>query len=1489
MKDKDKQRRSLQPLCAFLLAMVMVLTHVVGVMEVQAAGAIPAPTINPVFIDATSISGGNVHRGTINGKNARGTVHVSLKDSSGTEKANLSVTPTSGTTWKVKLPEGVTVAEGDTVTVYQEFDGQKSTATTANAQPSKASTVTPTMPSGEIWIEQTSSNQVNDDEQAEAVEMFNNANTAIAGDIKSVKFSIDGTDHAYYEVTYTDNSTSGKIEAPNLKIKQVTETSAAPTIEKVQVTDGQIVVTLENEVAAGTKFYFVSNFTDGEESGFCKNGSCKVDKSTSKEMSQAVSIEGKKVTFPINDKVNDLKLGKEFGIVVKEPHKFRSCAKKEPVVTTPAKVAVRDPHKLTDEDKKAIDKAIRDANTVNGKSKLPDGTGFINDPAFIEFDKDGNVTIISPNDVQVTWDSDGNPIYVKNPDGTYKVNDGAKVIKIPAKDLLKNIKPDAPAVALSDDKKSITITPNEKDTDANSIFVSYTGKDGKTKTTTATKDKNGTWSITEGEGSVDKNGVVTIPKDQVKGGTDVTAKVTDKGGIAEGDKDPLTSEQGTLTVKETIADKVEALGGLDPKDIKKWVGDDVNWKDGIKAKDSTKETEVNKLLEGATFEDATDTARKTDSAGTRPGKIKVKFDDNSELVVDNQTLYVSNHVTNKDAQNLPDDALEVEFQLGEGTKVNNVGSGAIEGKKDTPTLYQKYKVKPNTNLKDYKLPTINQSVVDSIKLSAQEGYVEPAWNTEDFTATKTNKIFTATATKAYNVTLEANGGDGNMAGAQVKENGTYKLPDNAFTPPNENQEFAGWLVNGATTVTKPGTDITITKDTVIKASWKPIELKAKFLPGEGATGSMEEKTVTKGSEFELPTPTFKAPTDKVFAGWKVNNEDGVKQAKDKIKISGDVTLTATWKDIEYKVTFNGTEGKGSMPEKLVKKGEEYTLPENGFEAPKDKVFDSWMVGTEKKSAGDAITINGDTEVKAVWKDIEYKVTFNGTEGKGSMPEKLVKKGEEYTLPENGFEAPKDKVFDGWMVGTEKKSAGDAITVNGDTEVKAVWKAKPVVPTPNPGGGEEPSPNPNPEQPQTIAAPKVTVDTKTGNLIITPPAGQDIKSVTVNYQDPTGADKKLVAEKSSDQWSLVLAATNGEKVDSSTGVITIPKGKYKLEEAVKAFANNKVNQKSDEAKATPVEVSYDVNGGSKEVESAITIKGESYVLPAIYELPEYLLTVPQGKEFAGWEVDGQTKQAGDSIQVNANTVVKALWKEPGKSSPVPAITWKGYWYLGANPVQVETTKKSPEMEIGRHYKYLYGYVDKTVRPEGMITRSEAAALIARLAELDMTDKTKPNFKDTPSAWYNSAINIMVKKDLMFGDKNGNFRPNEPITRGEFARALYYIDKKNDKVAPFADVKGHEFEAAINQAYGNDRIAGYPDGSFKPNAYIQRAEAARILNQYADRSASLAGMANVKNDLVRFTDINESHWAYCEVMEAANSHEYQRAKGTLPETWLKILDK
>ena len=237
------------------------------------------------------------------------------RQAGGTEEKTVTIPyATASQDWSVTLDSELVV--DDKVTVKQEAGGEISEGDVREVKKALNDQHKDElkMPSGEIWIEHPNANLVNEDEQAEAIEKLKGANPDIAQDFKSVKFSIDYTDHAYYEVTYTDGSTSGKIEATDLKIKEVTETSAAPTIQKVQVTDGQIIVTLHKEVAEGTKFYFINNFTDGEGKNFVENGSCKIDKSNSQEMSQAVTVNGTTVTFPIEDKVKDLELGKEFGI-----------------------------------------------------------------------------------------------------------------------------------------------------------------------------------------------------------------------------------------------------------------------------------------------------------------------------------------------------------------------------------------------------------------------------------------------------------------------------------------------------------------------------------------------------------------------------------------------------------------------------------------------------------------------------------------------------------------------------------------------------------------------------------------------------------------------------------------------------------------------------------------------------------------------------------------------------------------------------------------------------------------------------------------------------------------------------------------------------------------------------------------------------------------------------------------------------------------------
>lgn len=173
---------------------------------------------------------------------------------------------------------------------------------------------------------------------------------------------------------------------------------------------------------------------------------------------------------------------------------------------------------------------------------------------------------------------------------------------------------------------------------------------------------------------------------------------------------------------------------------------------------------------------------------------------------------------------------------------------------------------------------------------------------------------------------------------------------------------------------------------------------------------------------------------------------------------------------------------------------------------------------------------------------------------------------------------------------------------------------------------------------------------------------------------------------------------------------------------------------------------------------------------------------------------------------------------------------------------------------------------------------------------MTNKLAPGFADTPSSWYNGAINAVVKAGLMRGYPDGSFRPNDKITRAEFAQLIMGLDKANSSVAPFADVKAHWGEKAINQAYGNKRIIGYPDGSFRPDASITRAEAVVITNNLFDREVDRLGLGETLENpeaMINFTDLYKTHWAYYELREASNTHEYaRRSKFGVVENWLII---
>ena len=152
----------------------------------------------------------------------------------------------------------------------------------------------------------------------------------------------------------------------------------------------------------------------------------------------------------------------------------------------------------------------------------------------------------------------------------------------------------------------------------------------------------------------------------------------------------------------------------------------------------------------------------------------------------------------------------------------------------------------------------------------------------------------------------------------------------------------------------------------------------------------------------------------------------------------------------FTVRFDKNGGTGTMKEETREAGE-YTLPTCLFTPPENKVFDCWVVEGIEYGEGDSITVSADTTVKAQWKEKPaetFTVSFDANGGSGTMDDMTVEAGE-YTLPECGFTAPKDKEFDCWAVGGKEYAEGASITVEADTTLTAQWKDVPVEPEPEP--------------------------------------------------------------------------------------------------------------------------------------------------------------------------------------------------------------------------------------------------------------------------------------------------------------------------------------------------------------------------------------------------------------------------------------------------------
>lgn len=206
----------------------------------------------------------------------------------------------------------------------------------------------------------------------------------------------------------------------------------------------------------------------------------------------------------------------------------------------------------------------------------------------------------------------------------------------------------------------------------------------------------------------------------------------------------------------------------------------------------------------------------------------------------------------------------------------------------------------------------------------------------------------------------------------------------------------------------------------------------------------------------------------------------------------------------------------------------------------------------------------------------------------------------------------------------------------------------------------------------------------------------------------------------------------------------------------------------------------------------------------------------------------------------------------------------------------------------HFAYIKGYPDGSVRPENNISREEVATIFYRLLKDEVRDYFKTTENTFPDVelgrWSNKAISSMENGAYIEGYEDGYFRPEAYITRAEFATmATRFAELHAVADNKFTDISGHWAEEYILKATAAGWIAGYEDGSFKPDQYITRTEVMTIINRILGRAVDANGLVD---GIKQFNDLEESYWAYYTVVEATNSHDFTRAEGVLLENWTAL---
>ena len=290
-------------------------------------------------------------------------------------------------------------------------------------------------------------------------------------------------------------------------------------------------------------------------------------------------------------------------------------------------------------------------------------------------------------------------------------------------------------------------------------------------------------------------------------------------------------------------------------------------------------------------------------------------------------------------------------------------------------------------------------------------------------------------------------------------------------------------------------------------------------------------------------------------------------------------------------------------------------------------------------------------------------------------------------------------------------------------------------------------------------------------------------------------------------------------------------------------------------------------------------------------------VPGGTSRMSYDTTEYTLTIRVALDKEANTYQVESWQFAGNreypaNTPLNIVnTYRTYHPSTPSKPTVEIPDDDAlGLNTTDHFAYIVGYGNGEVRPQNNITRAEVATIFFRLLTDDVRDEnlTKTNrYSDVTRAdWYNTAVSTLSSMGIITGYPDGTFRPNAAITRAEFAAIAARFDSNGDKTtAKFSDIANHWAKDEISIAYNNGWINGYPNGTFGPQRDITRAETMTLVNRVLNRQPETED--DLLPNMTVWTDnANPNAWYYLAVQEATNSHYYKFKTNSKYEKWTEL---